>query len=145
MNRALKIGWINMGIVIVSLVAAGTGVLIMFFKFGFPRAWSGLSLGWICVLTVVPALIYRKQKEGNILFDERDEIYDLKSALVAFSLGWAYFIFILTLMIFITGPEGRVNNRWFGVVIMFGYIMAALSHSLALLVYYHRDRSDVGN
>lgn len=145
MNRALKIAWINMGIVIVSLLAAGTGVLTMFFKVGFPRAWSGLVLGWICVLTVVPTLIYRQKKGGKILFDERDEVYDLKSALIAFSLGWAYFIFVLTLSIFITGPDGRVHNWWFGVIIMFGYIVAALSHSLALLVYYSRDRNDVRN
>lgn len=90
MNRAQKMAWwmvIWMG---AGVIAAVIAVAVLYFKVGFPKAWSGSGFLGLCGFGGLAPLLFRKDSRP-VQFDERDRAIQLTSARAGFALSYLVF------------------------------------------------------
>lgn len=90
MNRTQKMAWWMMVWMGAGMITAGIAVLILYFKVGFPKAWSGLGFLGLCGFGGLAPLVFKKDP-GPVQFDERDRDIQLKSARAGFAISYLVF------------------------------------------------------
>ena len=90
MNRMQKISWMMVICIGIATVLSTIAVTVLYFRVGFPRAWSGLTFLGIAGFGGLSPLIFKKDP-GPIQTDERDKLINLKAARAGFALSYLVF------------------------------------------------------
>lgn len=90
MNRAQKTAWWMVVWMGAGMLAAGIAVGVLYFKFGFPKAWVGLSFLGITGFSGLAPILFRKDP-GSVQFDERDHAIQLKSTRAGLAMSYLVF------------------------------------------------------
>ena len=90
MNRTQKQAWWVLIWVGAGMLAAGIAMGVLYFKFGFPKAQSGIAFLAIGAFGGLAPLLFRKDP-GPVQFDERDREIQLKSARAGFAMSYLVF------------------------------------------------------
>lgn len=141
MNRMQKIAWLVVISISVAVILSGIAVVILYFKYGFPKAAGGLSLLGITGICGFGPLIFKKDK-GTVTCDERDIIINRRAALAGFFA--AFFTLGLSCMLpfFIYGSDKMISVSWLPMIFMGSGLATYFTHSLAILIQYHRGQQD---
>ncbi|MHC4365617.1 MAG: hypothetical protein ACYS18_11870 [Planctomycetota bacterium] len=101
MNKAQKIAWCNLAVLIAGAVLVTVLAIIGAFKSALVA-----SLGIVVLVGILP-LFFRK-KRGHVDFDERDQLIRLRALFFASSVSFWLLIVQCVLQIFKVGPRGSV-------------------------------------
>jgi hypothetical protein len=90
MNRIQKISWLMVVTIGIAVICSAVAITTWYFKYGFPKAWTGLSFLGIAGLGGLGPLLFRKDP-GPVGADERDRLINLKAARGSFALSYLVF------------------------------------------------------
>ena len=142
MNRAQKIARFNLIVIAASCVLSGVAVGISAIFVGMPKALGGLGLMGICGLMGLSPFLFRK-KQGQVSFDERDELIQKKAMLIAYTTFWISFVSACMIPWFIIGPSGSISVNALPFIVLGGFIILMLVQSVAILIQYgRRDKGE---
>ena len=141
MNRWQKIAWFNLAVITGTLILTGITIAILSAVAGMPKALCGLGfLGFFGFMGLSP-LIFRN-KGGQVEFDERDRLFNMRAVLGAYSLFWLIFTAACMVPWFIIGPSGSIPVNVLPMMLMAIAMILTLVHSVLILVQYGRKGKD---
>ena len=137
MNRAQKIAWFTLIVIVVALTLSVMAVGVLYFVFELPISRSLGGFGFIGVvgLASIEPLLFKKDK-GKVQYDERDLLIQKNASLAAYSIFW--FLFVLAAMIpfFILGSKGTISVKYLPAMVFGGMITVMLVQSIITLEGY---------
>ncbi len=144
MNRIQKISWLMVICIGIAMIVSTIAVTILYFKVGFPKAWTGFAFMGLGGLGGFGPIIFKKDP-SPIQADERDRLINLKAAQAAFTLS--YLVFGLLCM----GIWGYYHHREIETItinILPWLFMAAgfttfFTHALMILLLYGKDNKSM--
>jgi len=141
MNRWQKIAWFNVIVIVaVSTITAAT-IAVLYFKYGFPKAYAGLSLlGFMGFFGLSPLLF--RQKKGSVDFDERDQLIHYRSVLAAYAIFFPVFTAACMIPWFILGSKTSVSLVILPIMLGIFGIFLILVQSIVTLIQYGRKGKD---
>ena len=145
MNRIQKISWLMVICIGTALILSSIATVILYFKLGFPKAWSGFAFLGLCGFGGLGPIIFKKDP-GAVQADERDTLIARKAAIASFGLSYMVFIFIcmgLWEYYRVKGIETISINTLPNLVWAPG-LTAFLSHAIVILVLYGKDNKQMG-
>ncbi len=129
-----KFAWFNLAIIALTLV-----VVISLLPFLGERASGGF--GFLGFLGLGP-LFFRK-RPGRVLIDERDQLIQIRSFMLAYGVFWVAFVFAATfLTAAVYGPEGAVPVKVVQFSVVCCFILMYAAASIAILIQYGRGVKD---
>jgi hypothetical protein len=137
MNRAQKIAWFSLIVILIALTLSIITVGVFYFIVGLPmrRAFGGFGFIGIVGLTGLSPILFRKGKE-QVSFDERDLLIHKKASLVAYSIFWFLFVLVSMIPFFVLGPKGTISVRYLPAMVFGGMITVMLVQSIVTLEEY---------
>ncbi len=129
MNAAQKFAWFNVAVIAATLITVLT--LIPILRHG---ALGGLGL--LGLLGIGPLFLFRKG--GGSLWDERDQLIALRSALAAYTVFWLVFVASCTSLPIIYGWRGEVPVVVVQWSVFFAMMLIVGVTSLTTLIQYGR-------
>lgn len=144
MNRIQKISWLMVISIGMAVVCSTIAVTLLYYKIGFPLAWTGLSLLAIASIGGLGPLIFRKDP-GPIQVDERDRLINLKAARGSFALSYLVFG-MLSMGIWAWYNYKSMSSITINVLPMVWSIAALtafFSHALIILILYGKGGHEV--
>ncbi|MHC4571821.1 MAG: hypothetical protein ACYS0C_07080 [Planctomycetota bacterium] len=135
MNRAQKIAWYNLTVVVASLTITGTAVGILTILYGMPTALGGLGFLGIAALVGLSPILFRKRRD-QIGFDERDQLIHRRATLAAYSTFWFLFTSACMIPYWILEAGARIRVVVLPCMLAGGFIIVQLVQSVAILVQY---------
>lgn len=140
MNRAQKIAWFNLVVILISLLLSGTAAAVLaLVAFLAERPLRGAlgGLGFIGTIgfTGLSPFLFRKAK-GQVEFDERDQFYNMRAWFLGFCASYLLFVIVCMTTWFIRGPKGTISVNVLPLTVMGGFMALMLVHSLAILGQY---------
>jgi len=135
MNKAQKMAWLIVIMILLAVLLSGVAVGILYVKLGTPMALAGLGFLGIAGFGGLGPLIFRKD-EGSVTCDERDRLIHRRAALAGF--GVAYIVVGLACMVpfFVLGPSSSISIVWLPMVFCGAGLSHFFAHSVAVLVQY---------
>lgn len=137
MNRIQKISWFMVVCIGIALILGGAAVVVLYARFGFPKAYAGLGFLGLAGIGGLGPLFFG-ENPGAVQEDERDAVIRLKAARAGFALSYGVFILL--------GMGIWAYRRWLGMeeiavdvlplLVGAAGITAFLSHAVAVLVLY---------
>jgi len=139
MNRAQKIAWFNLVIILMCLLLSGIAVALVAFVAERPLrlALGGLGFMGIIGFTGLSPLLFRKAK-GQVEFDERDHLYSMRAWFAGYCSSYLFFVVVCMTTWFIYGFKGTISVNVLPLTVLGGYVALILAHSLAILWQYGR-------
>lgn len=135
MNRAQKTAWYNLTVIAAALTISSAAVSILTATRGMPKALGGLGfLGILGLIGLSPILFHKKQ--GQLGFDERDELIHKKAVLIAYSVFWVFFTTACMIPWLVLKTGAKIPVVLLPVVLVGGFIIVQLVQSVAILVQY---------
>jgi len=135
MNRAQKIAWFNLIVIVASLDISGTAIGILTIVYGMPKALGGLGfLGILGLIGLSPILFFKKQ--GQLGFDERDLLIYNRASLVAYSLFWVFFTAACMVPWLVFERGARIPVVVLPCMLAGGFVIVQLIQSIAILIQY---------
>jgi hypothetical protein len=147
MNRAQKMAWFNLVVILTGLVLSSIAVAVLAFLafvFGLPfrAALGGLGFIGIIGCTGLSPLLFRKAK-GKVEFDERDRLFQQRAWFAGYGASYLFFFIVCMTTWFFYGPKGTVSVNMLPLTAIGGLMALILVHSLAILGQYgRRDKGD---
>lgn len=137
MNRAQKIAWFSLIVILIALILSVTAVGLLYFVVGLPmhRALGGSGLMGFCGLIGLSPLIFRKEK-GKVGFDERDLVIQKRALLAAYITFWVLFVVAAMIPFFVLGPKGVISVQILPAMVIGGLIITTLVQSIVILEEY---------
>lgn len=135
MNRAQKIAWTLVILFFTGLILSVTAVLILYSRYGMPRALAGLGFMGIFGLGGFSPLIFKKDK-GKVTFDERDRLIKRRAALTGFASAYLFVGLACMIPFFLLGPNGSIKAHWLPPVFGGAGITHFFAYSVAILYQY---------
>ena len=135
MNRAQKMAWFNLTVIVASLTISGTAVGILTILYGMPKALGGLGFLGIAALIGLSPILFRKRR-GQISFDERDQLIYRRATFAAYSIFWFFFTAACMIPWWILETGARIRVVLLPCMLAGGYIIFQLVQSVAILVQY---------
>jgi len=135
MNRAKKSALYNLIVIMASLTITGATVGILAITHGMPKALGGLGFLGIAGLIGLSPILFRK-KQGQLGFDERDELIHKKAILIAYSVFWVFFTAACMIPWLVLKTGAKIPVVLLPVVLVGGFIIVQLVQSVAILVQY---------
>lgn len=136
MSATQKFAWFNLAVIALTLA-----VIFSLLPFLGKGALGGL--GFLGLLGFGP--FFFRRKPGQVVADERDQLIQRRSWLVAYALFWVVFVLAAVfLSALVYGEEGAVPVpvlRWSVAV---GFMMVYALASVAMLVQYAGGARDAG-
>src|SRR5262249_8198634 len=128
MSAMQKFAWFNLAIIALTL-AAVLGLLPFLGKGAFG------ACGFLGFLGFGP-LFFRK-RPGQVLTDERDQVIQLRSALLGYAIFWVAFVLAASLLSpLVYGQEGAVPVWLIQMSVFCGFMLVYALLSVAILVQY---------
>jgi hypothetical protein len=136
MSAMQKWAWFNLAVITVTLVA-----VVSLLPFLGKGALGGF--GFLGLLGFGP-LFFRK-KPGQVLTDERDQLIQRRSWVLAYSLFWVAFVLAaVVLSAVVYGQEGAVPVWVVQSSVFCGFMLVYALASVAILVQYAGGSRDAG-
>lgn len=140
MNRAQKIAWFNLVVILISLLLSGIAVAVLAFlafvaELPLRAALGGLGFMGIMGLLGLTPFLFRKD-EGKVRFDERDLVINRKAAVVAYSVFWVLFVAAAMVPWFIIGPGGVITVNYLPCLVFGGVFVVMLIQAIVTLQEY---------
>src|SRR5262249_4663785 len=136
MSALQKFAWFNLGVIALTIVT------VLFLLPFLGRAALG-GLGFLG-LTGFGPLFFRK-KAGRVLTDERDQLIQVRSWVLAYSLFWVVLVLAAALLSpLVYGQEGAVPVWVVQVSVFFAFMLVHGLASIAILVQYAGGSGDAG-
>jgi len=135
MNRAQKMAWYNLIVIMASLTITGAAIGILAIVHGMPKALGGLGFLVIGALIGLSPILFRK-KRGQLGFDERDQLIHKRATLVAYSVFWVFFTAACMIPWWILETGARIRVVVLPAMLAAGFVIVQLIQSVATLVQY---------
>ena len=87
MNRIQKISWLMVISIGTAVILSTVSIVLLHSRFGFPRAWAGLSFLALAGIGGLGPLFFRNNP-GPVQTDERDQQILLKAARAGFAMSY---------------------------------------------------------
>jgi hypothetical protein len=136
MSPMQKFAWFNLAVIALTLI-----VVFSLLPFMGYRAMGGL--GCLGLSGLVP-LVFRK-KTGQVLTDERDQLINARSWILAYALFWV--AFVLTAVVAtaaVYGQDGSVPVSVIQLSVAWCFMFVNAVASVAILVQYSGGAKDAG-
>jgi len=137
MNRAQKIAWFTLIMLVLALVLSLAAVSVAYFGFGLPLRRAVAGFGFIGVMGFVglSPLIFKKGKD-DMKLDERDLLIKRKSMLAAYWSFWPLFVLAAMAPFCVLGPDGKVSVLYLAWMVFGGMFYVTLIQAIATLQEY---------
>jgi hypothetical protein len=111
MNKAQRIAWFNLIVVLLALGLSVAAFGILHFVLGLPtsRAAAGFAFIGIMGFAGLTPILFRKDR-NSVQCDERDLMIHRKATIVAYASFWVLFVAAAMVPWFIIGPNGVITN-----------------------------------
>lgn len=118
-----------------TFIITAISIAILYAKYGFPKAWSGMGFLGIAGIAGLAQLLFKKDQQ-KIQYDERDQQIQQKSALTGFMA--AYLVVGLSTMLpfIILGYDAVIQTHWLPLIFMAAGLTHFYSWSIAILTQY---------
>jgi hypothetical protein len=133
MNRAQKIAWCNLAVMIAGAVLVTVLAIIGVFKLMLI-----VLLGIVVLVGILP-LFFRK-KRGHVDFDERDQLIRLRALFFASFVSLWFLIAQCVLQVFKVGPRGSVPVGTLVGTVYGALVGFVIGKSLWTLIEYRRGK-----
>ena len=145
MNRAQKIAWFNLIVLLTALGLSTIAIGVFYFIVGLPMrgAICGFAFIGVVGLTGLSPILFRKEKK-QASFDERDLLIAKKASLVAYSIFWVLFVAAAMIPWFIIGPKGAITVNYLPWMVFGGMVVVMLVQSVVTLDEYGWRNKDGG-
>jgi hypothetical protein len=114
------------------VIALALGTVLLLFPFGGKGALGGLG---ILGLLGLGGLFYRK-KHGEVVADERDQLIQQRSGIIAYSVFWLAFVAAGVFAPLYYGYDGAVPAMVVANAVWAGFMLLTATQSIATLVQY---------
>ncbi len=135
MKRIQKIAMFFLVVLSFAIVLSVVAVLILYFKYDFPRAWAGLGFMGVGGFAGFARMIFKKDP-GKVECDERDRGIQRRSAIAGF--GAAYMVVGISTMgpFIIIGPNAPITTNWLPLIFGAAGLTNFYAWSIAILTQY---------
>ena len=147
MNRAQKMAWFNLVVLLIGLMLSGIAVAVLAFV-AFVAEWplraalGGLGFTGIIGCIGLSPFLFRKAK-GQVQFDERDQLYNMRAWFLGYGASYLFFFIVCMTTWFIYGYKGTISVNVLPLTALGGLMALILVHSLAILKQYGwRDKGE---
>lgn len=128
MSALQKYAWFNLSVIGLTCVT-----VLSLLPFLGKGALGGL--GWLGLMGFGP--FFFRKKAGRVLTDERDQLIQWRSWVLAYSLFWVAFVLAAALVCpLVYGQEGAVPVWVVQIGVFFGFMLVHALASVAILVQY---------
>jgi Predicted membrane protein (DUF2178) len=136
MTAMQKFAWFNLAVITLTIV-----VVLALVPFLGKGALGGC--GFLGLLGF--GVLFFRKKEGKVLMDERDQLIQLRSGILAFAIFWVVYALAAALLsALVYGQDGAVPV-WVVQISTFGGMMLVYAvQSIAILVQYAGGSPDAG-
>ena len=124
-------------------ILSAIAITILYFKFGFPKAWVGWSFMGIAGFGGFAPIVFKKDP-GPIQADERDRLINLKAARAGFAISYGVFG-LLCMGIWVYRHSQSIETISIHLLpLLFGAagITVYLTHAITILVLYGKDNKN---
>lgn len=137
MNRAQKIAWFNLIILLTALGLSAIAISVLCFIVGLPMrgALGGIGFLGICGLIGLSPILFRK-KQSQVSFDERDQLIHKRATIAAYSVFWVFFTATCMIPWWVLKTGASIPVVVLPVMLAGGFIIVQLVQSVAVLVQY---------
>ena len=135
MNRAQKIAWFLLIVLLGTLVLTLAAFGILYAMFGMPKAFAALGVMGLSGLAGFAPKMFKKD-EGAVDFDERDIMINRRSALAAFGCSFLFTGLACMLPFFILGPAATIEVNKLPLIFGGAGFTVWIVHSVAILIQY---------
>jgi hypothetical protein len=130
MSPLQKFAWFNLSVIVISLVL----VLSLMPLMGYASLGG---LGCLGALGLGP--FFFRKKPGQVLLDERDNLIQGRSLIVAYSLFWVVFVIAAVyLSVLLYGQEGAVPVPVVQMSVVWAFMFFYGAMSIGILIQYWR-------
>jgi hypothetical protein len=136
MTAVQKFAWFNLAVITLSIVA----VLIL-----LPFLGRGAIGGFGLLGLIGFGPLFFRKKPGQVVTDERDQVIQRRSWVLAYSLFWV--VFVLTAVVLspvVYGQDGAVPVWVVQSSVFFGFMVVYALASIAILAQYAGGPRDAG-
>jgi len=137
MNRAQKIAWFSLIMVILAFGLSLISIAVLHFGYGLPMRRAAGGFGFIGVMgfSALAPLLFKKDKD-KVKLDERDLLIRNKATMVAYCGFWPVFVIAAMAPFFMYGPDGAVSVKYLCSMVFGGMFIVILVQSLVTLQEY---------
>ena len=141
MNRLQKLAWYQLIVIIVSLGLTAAAIGLVVHIKGIERGHIGL-LPLLLLVFVHFDRGFFPVKAGEIVLDERDELFKRKAVTAAYSVFWVAFFLGCLVLYLILGPKATISVKVLLLMAFCGAIIVRIVWSVAIIVQYGRGGKD---
>jgi len=137
MNRIQKISLWMIVFITIAVICAATAVIILYGKYGMPKAAAGLAFLGIAGLAGIGPAVFRKDAGANVP-DERDRLISKNAATAGFATAYAVTGFACMLPFSLLGPKASIEVTWLPLIFAGAGLSHFFAYSAAILIQYGR-------
>ncbi len=143
MNRMQKMSWLIVISVGTGLILSAIAVTVLYFKLGFPKAWTGWAFMGIAGIGGLGPLFFKKDP-GPVQADERDRLINLKAARAGFALSYGIFgLMCMGIWEYCRHQNlDTISIHILPELFMAAGITAFFTHALTILILYGKDNKE---
>jgi len=128
MSRLQKFAWFNLAVI-------GFTVLVVLSLMPFLRSGALGGLGFLGFLGL--GALYFRQRPGQVLIDERDNLIMRRATILAYALFWVVFVLMAVFVSpLLYGQDGSVPVLMVQMSVAWGFMLIYVVQSIAILVQY---------
>lgn len=137
MNRAQKIAWFTLVMLVLALGLSVAAFGVAYFILGVPAGRAAGGFGFIGIMgfSGLAPLLFKKDKD-QLQLDERDLLIKRRVMLGAYSIFWPLFVLAAMAPWFIKGPQGMITVNYLPWMVFGGMFVVMLVQAIATLEQY---------
>ena len=121
----------------IAVICATTAVIILYNKYGMPKATAGLGFLGIAGIAGAGPAVFRKDSSKYVP-DERDQLISKNSATAGFATAYAVTGFACMLPLEFLGIKATIEVTWLPMIFMAAGLSHFFAYSVAILIQYGR-------
>lgn len=135
MNRAQKIAWSCLILLLIGLLTSVAAIIALYPKLGMPGALRGFGCIGLGGLGALSPLVFRRDDRG-VQLDERDRLFQQRAWFAGYCASYLFFVVVGMTTWFMYGPKGTVSVNVLPLTVIGGLMALTLVHSVVILEQY---------